>query len=409
MSKTLLVLRNELRRAIFRRSFILVLFVLPLVSAIVFMGVSYVKERDAASQATGSGGTKTLVEGYVDFSGVIKTLPDQAAGVLKPFDSKAEAQTALADGEISAFYIVPPDYLQTGQISYYRPDFNPLSQATQSSEFRYTLTYNLVNQDPQLADRIQNPLNNLVREVQTGGQPQRDSNAMLTFFLPYAVTFLFYIVIFSSASLMLNSITDEKQNRVMEVLMTSMTPIQMLTGKIIALGIVGLMQTVIWSGTGYVLLRLSKQTFNVSDAFQLPPTILIWGVIFFVLGYAVYASLMAGVGALVPNLREASQATMIIILPLILPLMLIQLLANQPEGPVAVALSLFPLTAPVAMMARLAAGVVPLWQLLLAVALLAIMALLVLRSAAGMFRAQNLLSGQSFNMKLFFRALTGKA
>ncbi len=232
---------------------------------------------------------------------------------------------------------------------------------------------------------------------------------MLTFFLPYGVTFLFYFVIFSSASLMLNSITDEKQNRVMEILMTSVTPMQMLTGKIIALGIVGLLQTLIWGGTGFALLRLSKQTFNVSDAFQLPPSILLWGVIFFLLGYTVYASLMAAVGALVPNLREASQATMLIILPLILPIMLITLLANQPDAAISVGLSLFPLTAPVAMMARLSAGFVPIWQLALAVILLAVTGWLVMRSTAGMFRAQNLLSGQSFNLKLFFQSLLGRA
>ncbi len=412
MSKTLLIMRYELRRIIFRRSFLLVLILLPLISVVVFMTVSYVKERDAASGAASGGGGGgaggVVVEGYVDQSGVIKDLPEQAVGLLKPFSSMADAKAAVDDGSISAFYVVPKDYLQTGQIIYYRPDFNPMSPATQSSEFQYTITYNLVNQNLELADRISSPLANLVHQVQTG-QPNRDSNQMLTFFLPYVVTFLFYIIIFSSASLMLNSITDEKQNRVMEILMTSMTPTQMLNGKIIALGIVGLTQTVVWSATGFILLRASKQTFNVSDAFQLPPSILLWGVVFFVLGYAVYASLMAGVGALVPNLREASQATMIIILPLILPLMLISLLANQPESPISVGLSLFPLTAPVAMMTRLSAGIVPIWQLLLAVVLLVITALLVMRSAAGIFRAQNLLSGQSFNLKLFFQALVGRA
>ncbi len=410
MSKTMLVLKNELRRIILRRSFILVLFLVPLASGIIFMTVSYVKEREAASQAANGGGgaSDTLVEGYVDLSGIIQELPDNAYDVLEPYDSIAEARQSLAQGFISAFYVVPDDYLETGEILYYRPDFNPLSQVSQSSEFNYTLTYNLVGQDPNMAARMENPLGNLVRKVDTG-QPLRDSNAMLTFFLPYAVTFLFYFVIFSSASLMLNSITDEKQNRVMEILMTSLKPMQLLTGKIIALGIVGLLQTLIWSGTGFVLLRLSKQTFNVSDAFQLPPSILVWGVIFFLLGYAVYASLMAGIGALVPNLREASQATLIVILPLILPLMLITLLANQPDAPISVGLSLFPLTAPVAMMARLAAGYVPFWQLALTVVLLVVTAWFVMRSAAGMFRAQNLLSGGAFNLKLFLQALLGRA
>lgn len=408
MSKILLVLKNELVRVIFRRSFILMLFLLPLVSSGVFLTVSYLKGREAA-QPGGAAQSATVVEGYVDLSGVVKTLPEQAKDTLRPYASEAEARSALQAGKISAFYVVSKDYLESGRIYYYRPDFNPLSNKSQSDEFEYALMYNLVGQNQVLASRIEQPLSRLVREVQAqAGQPQRDTDDMLTFFLPYGVTMLFYIVIFGSASLLLNSITDEKQNRVMEILMTSLTPAQLLSGKIIALGIAGLLQTVVWSLTGFVLLRLGKQTFQIPDSFQLPPSILAWGVVFFLLGYALYASLMAGVGALVPNLREASQATMVLVLPLILPLMLISLLANQPNGLVSVVLSLFPLTSPVAMMTRLSAASVPVWQLLAAVVLLIATAYLTLRAAAGMFRAQNLLSGRSFNMKLFFQALIGR-
>jgi ABC-2 type transport system permease protein len=157
------------------------------------------------------------------------------------------------------------------------------------------------------------------------------------------------------------------------------------------------------------LLRISGQVLDLPPAFQLPLSILVWGVIFFVQGYVLYAFLMAGVGALVPNLREASQATLLLVMPLILPLLLINLLVQQPNGSVAVGLSLFPFTAPVAMMTRLSVTNVPLWQPLAASGLLVIAGLLVIRSVAGMFRAQTLLSGQNFSLKLLFKALIGKA
>lgn len=118
---------------------------------------------------------------------------------------------------------------------------------------------------------------------------------------------------------------------------------------------------------------------------------------------------MAGIGALVPNLREASQATFLVILPLIIPLMFISLLINRPESTVALVLSLFPLTSPVAMMTRLAATPVPFWQLGLAAVLQALTAIFIVRLVSGMFRAQNLLSGQPFSIKVFLRALAGKA
>jgi ABC-2 type transport system permease protein len=131
--------------------------------------------------------------------------------------------------------------------------------------------------------------------------------------------------------------------------------------------------------------------------------------VFFLLGYAVYASLMAGLGALAPNLREASQATFMITLPLMVPLFLASSVFMQaPNGMIAIVLSLFPLSAPVAMMARLSAGGVVWWQPWLAVALLAGTIIIIVRAVAGMFRAQALLSGQGFKFKTFFLALAGK-
>jgi ABC-2 type transport system permease protein len=180
-----------------------------------------------------------------------------------------------------------------------------------------------------------------------------------------------------------------------------------LTGKIIGLGLAGLLQTLVWETAGLGLLRLSGQLFQLPASFQLPVSILAWGVLFFILGYAVYASLMAGVGALVPNMREASQMTLIIALPLFVPLIMISLLSDQPNGVAAVIISLFPLTAPVAMMSRLAATDVPLWQLLLSALLLLGAAALIIRSVARLFLAQTMLSGQNFNLKLYFRAIFG--
>ncbi len=277
---------------------------------------------------------------------------------------------------------------------------------TQSGIINSLIAYNLVDGNVELSYRVQNPLN--VKEIDLSNSVQREDSNMLTFFLPYAVTFLFYITILTSSSLLLNSISNEKQNRVLEILMTSVTPMQMLTGKIIALGLTGLLQTFIWSAAGLLLLRFSGKAFSLSSAFQLPASILLWGVLFFLLGYAVYASLMAGIGALVSNLREASQLTTMVILPMIVPLMLISTLIQTPNSPLAVFLSIFPLTSPVSMMTRLAASNVPFWQTGLAVLLLLATAYLFVRASAGLFRAQNLLSGKTVNTRDFIKALAGR-
>ena len=97
-----------------------------------------------------------------------------------------------------------------------------------------------------------------------------------------------------------------------------------------------------------------------------------------------------------------------VIFPLIIPIVLLSVLINDPNGTLAVILSLFPLTSPVTMMTRLSAGNVPLWQTTLSAILLAVTAVMIVRSVARMFRAQTILSGQPFSRKLFFSALFGR-
>jgi ABC-2 type transport system permease protein len=339
---------------------------------------------------------------------LIRAIPEAIPkDALRAYPDEAAAKRALNAGEIKAYYLIPPDYLTTGNLVYVRPDFSPLSAFGQAGVMQWVLQVNLLGGDVQWTNRVLNPLNLNVTLLQPASS--RDQNNPLTFFIPYAVTFLYYIIILMSASLLLNSLTKEKENRVIEILMSTITPHQMLTGKIVGLGVVGLIQAAIWVGTSFVILRLSGRAFTLPASFQLPASFLFWGMVFFLLGYAVYASLMAAVGALVPNLREASQATFVVILPLLVPMLLISVLIQEPDGALAVSLSLFPLTAPVAMMTRLAATSVPLWQTILSAVLLTVSAILILRAVASMFRAQTLLSGQPFSLKLLFGALLGRA
>ncbi|HEX9011994.1 MAG TPA: ABC transporter permease [Anaerolineaceae bacterium] len=409
MPKTFLVLKNELITVLTRRSFLLTLALVPAVSAVVMLvtGVLGQNTGSTVGRIFSAGPAEQEYEGFVDPGGLVKTLPPglPARRFTRYIDVPAARQAAVS-GEITGFYIVPPDYVASGQLTYVRVDFNPISGISQADQFTQVLQYNLLNGNQTLINRVMQPVE--IQAVNLAPQPQRDSSSALTFFLPYAVTMVFYITILSAAGLMLSSVTTEKQNRVIEVLLVSVTPAQMLAGKITALGIAGLLQTVVWSGAGLLLMRVSGTAVGLPAAFQLPTSILGWGVLFFLLGYGVYASLMAGIGALVPNLREASQATMVVIIPLIIPLVFISSLAEQPNSTLALVLSLFPLTAPVAMMSRLAAGSIPIWQLALSAGLLAVTAYLVLRAVAGMFRAQTLLSGQAFSLKRLAAALAGK-
>ena len=206
---------------------------------------------------------------------------------------------------------------------------------------------------------------------------------------------------------MMNSVAKEKENRVMEMLLSSIKPRQMMAGKILGLGLVGLIQMVIWTGSALLMLNLGGSTLNIPDSLMPQPGLLLWGIVFFLLGYLIYSTLMAGVGALVPNIKEASQATFYIIIPILIPLLLIQMIIEKPHAPLPVILSLIPFTAPNTIMTRLAVSPVPLWQLITSIGLMILTAFLLIRGAAGMFRAQILLTGKKFSLGLFLKTLLG--
>lgn len=410
MKKMLLVLKNEFRTVVLRKSFFISLFLIPVIASVVFAIFGTLGESEPTSQIAkiiSSPAEEVKLEGVVDQSGLIKTIPADLAENLLQFADESAATTALQAGEINSFYIIAPDYIDSGNVTYLRTDFNPLGGMDKSDSLRQLIRFNLLADDPLLLERVEQPFNLEVTYISQ--QPVRDTGNFVNFLVPYIVIMLFYMVILTSASMMLSSITNEKENRTMEVLMTSVTPAEMLGGKIIALGLAGLLQTVVWSGYGYLVMMLSRGSSPELSSFPISPTLLVWGVVFFLLGYGVYATLMAGLGALAPNMREASQATTLVILPLIVPMFFINTLAEKPNSSLSLFFSLFPFTSPITMMGRLSSANVPWWQLALSIVLLLATVYLLVRAVAGMFRAQRLLSGQTFNVKLFINALLGKA
>ncbi|MEA3439512.1 MAG: ABC transporter permease [Chloroflexota bacterium] len=413
MNKLYLVGKNEILSLIRRPSFLFATFGLPLFSALLIALLGYLNRSGddvlASINEINIGGSFEITIhgslGYVDEGGIITTIPSSVPeAALSAYESEPEAIQALSSGIISAYFMVPADYIQSGDIKFVRPE-GVIDQFTEvSDQFMWLLRLNLLEGDIELEKRFSKPYSLEVTylEQNTAIDPE---DPMAHLLLPYGVTVLYYILILTSSSLLLSSVTKEKENRLMEILMSSTTPKQLLGGKIIGLGIVGLFQTVIWISSGYVLLKISGRTFDLPSSVNLTPEFLLWGVLFFVAGYALYASLMAAIGALVPNMREATHATMVVISPMIVPIMMISVLVRKPNDWVALTLSMIPFTAPVTMMTRHTTTAVPLWQSLTSILLLIITSYIIIRSVAKLFHAQNLLSGQPFNLKQFLNTL----
>ena len=412
MNKTLLVLRHELATTFRRRSFLIMAFGLPLLAIVVVAVLTFLR-----SDTEGSAGPSPTpdrpelqVEGYVDLSGLIRTIPDTLPpDHLLAYTDEDQAKQALASGQIAAYYIIPADYVETGEVFYVYSDSTPLLSDGQEWVMLRTLLENLVG-DAELAQVVWDPIH-LEWTSLAAEQPDAGESNDAAQFVPAVMVVLLFMSFMINANLLAESVSSEKENRTIEILMVSISPSQMLVGKIIALGTAGLIQIIVWVGTALVLINLGGQTLALPEGFTIPVSILVWGVVFYLLGYAVYGSLMAGVGALTSRMKEASSASFLILSPLMVGYLIgiLAPLAEETQGLLPVILSMFPLTAPVLMMMRLTDGSVPLWQLLLSAALMLATAYLIVRAVAAMFHAQNLLSGQPFSPKRFFRAVLGRA
>jgi len=425
MKKTMLVLRHELVTTLRRRSYLLLAFGIPLLAILIFAGYTVIKS-DSAGNDDAAPETETSeleVEGYVDQSGLISVIPQSVPpGRLVAYAGEEQARQALASGEIAAYYFIPENYMKVDEYFHVYPDSRPLTDDSRQTVMLWTLLVNLLGGDAELAGLVWDPMDlevtNLAPEPEhdrySGEDCSRPGTACqsnpLIRYLPMAMAALFFTFFMTSSTHLLGNISAEKENRTIEILMVSVSPQQMLAGKIIGLGMTGLLQFIAWIGAIFTLMSLGGQTLNLPPEFTFPVSLLAWGLVFFLLGYAVYATLMAGVGAVAPKLKEANQATFVVLSPLFLSYLvgIVAPSAGVAHAALPTALSLFPLTAPVAMMMRLTTTGVPLWQLLLSAGLMLATAYLILRAVAAMFRAQYLLSGQSFSLGRFFGALLGR-
>ncbi|MHB0875568.1 MAG: ABC transporter permease [Anaerolineae bacterium] len=405
MSGTMIIARHELLTVIRRRSFILLSVGLPLLAGIIvlFLNLASGPTTEALTELT-QPKAPTAPQGYVDHAGLIADIPEPLQASFVRFSSEAEARQAASRGEVEGFLVVPADFIEKGEILFYSRDFNPLGADQRVSAFRYLVVANTVG-DPQLASLLWQPAN--VTELTLEARQETDTSGMATFWLPYAILMILFLSLSMASGWLLQSVTNEKDTRMLEIMLSSVSPAQILMGKTVGLGIAGLAQVVLWLVSAALLMALGGRGLSIPEGFSITAGTVIWAIVFFVLGYAVYAALIGGLGALAPSLRDASSATLLVYLPLMVPLWFLSSIVNQPNGLLAVALSLFPLTSPVVMVARLVRVAPPAWQMGLSTVLLLLTAYGVTRLVARLFRAQTLLSGQSLSFAHLRDALSG--
>ena len=367
--------------------------------------------RDLAMDPAARAEQEERLIGVVDETGRLAGVLSPHSGPLRLFSSMAAAEDAYATGGLAGYYRIPVDFLAQGQVQFYGTD--ELIQWTTAPSLQRALVAAFVSRDPRVVRRVVDPV--AFQRINLAEATNGDASRTLTGILVAGlIAFLFFLTVMGTAGYLLQGLAQEKQSRVLELLLTSTRPMDLLLAKLLALGAVGLLHLLAWLSLMAPLLNGSLADLQLTMGGLLPAD-LSWPAIapadwllilsFFLAGYFLYASFFAAIGALAPNMREASQYTLFLVLPVLLPLLALPRLVEAPSGALAETLSLLPLTAPLVMPIRLALGSVPAWQAALALLLTIGAALLSTALAARLFRAQTLLSGQPLSPRAVWQQL----
>jgi ABC-2 type transport system permease protein len=328
--------------------------------------------------------------------------------VFRPFGSEPEARASLAARTIKGYFHVPSDYLDSGVVEIYAPDTFNMSGPEARNEFSSLLRRRLLagRVDPRVAERVVRPLHDTRRfGVSRAGELSDGSTAttMVRLAVPLVFMFLFLISVLMTSGYLMQGTATEKENKVVEVLLASADPDEILAGKLVGLGGAGLLQVAVWltialgAGVGAVPLLMSTQL-------QIPWLALAMAIPLFLLAFLFFGSLMLGTGSLGSNMREAQQLAMVWSLTAALPLMMMSVLIREPNGTLAKALTWIPFSSAstLVMRASMDASALAWWEIAGAMLVLVASTWVALRLGARLFRV-GLLSSSRPGLKEIIR------
>lgn len=329
--------------------------------------------------------------GFIDYSNSFDAPAiGPLAGKVIAYPDESAAQEAVRSDEIHAYYVIAQEYMATGAVRRYVEKFS--LNFDDIEMFRAFLLSQLLQsqEDALIYSRFQNTVNLQINQVKAeGGVETRDEDTDFTRVYVFAMPFL--LTVFSASRYLMQSVVEERETRMVEILASSVRPFPLLAAKILAMGSLGLIQMVtllgaaLWSMTRLADTGLTLQSIGTD-------TILI-NFLYFIGGYLFLGSLFAGIGAISNNMQEGPQLVTLFTLPAVAPLWITVLFATDPNGTIPTLLSLFPLTAPLSMIMRTAVTTVPIWQLIVSLGLLFISILGAIWFASRLYRLKILLTG----------------
>ncbi len=209
---------------------------------------------------------------------------------------------------------------------------------------------------------------------------------------------------------LINGLGEEKESRLIEVLLSSVSIPQLLVSKVLALGLAGLLQVVLWLVSAPLLLNLASSSLgDLLRGIEIPANFILLGVVYFVLGYLLFSVLSIGVGAISSNATEGNALAMIYTMTGFIPLWFLGLSIPFPNSPVWVVLTLFPTTAPIQTMIWLGISEVPLWQIIASITILVLSIVIGLYLVTKIFRIYMLMYGKRPGLREIYRQINASS
>lgn len=378
MIKTLQIAWNEFRKQVFRRRFIATLL-FPLIIIAIATVVGYITASSMIRASTGA-------IGYVDPNGLLKNGVNRPGSdfTFQPFAAEAEARAALENAEVKAYLTLAPDFLTSADVNLIYLKDQPDSGDLRDAFTAYRNTALLASQPAQVKARLLD--GSTFSYTTPDGARTRTEDELPSFLLPMAMTIFFIMALLGGAQYLMQAVLDEKENRTIEVVITSVTPTQLMAGKILGLGLVGFVQMLVWLVAAAVGMSILSERIPFLRNVVITPDFITLALVLFVLQYLLLGSFMAAIGTMVNDAKQGQNYAAPFTLLAMAPFLFFVVILFDPNGTLAVLLSLFPFTAPMTLMLRYGMTSVPLWQIGLALVLLVLSVIGAMWLAGRIFR-----------------------
>ena len=393
---------HEYQRHVFTKRFLLGLLSVPLV-IVLFVGLIFlVISMDMDARPVG----------YVDNSGLLsdpvpapKPEPPDRPVAMQPFATEAAARSALEAGQIQAYYVLPADYRSSGKLSVVA--MGNVKSFTQQQFYNFLAANLLRNTDPLVANRMTKGSELVVQSPD--GKRSISSDNWFNVLIPTIAGLALVISMFTTGGYLMQAVVEEKENRTMEVIVTSVSPDQFMAGKISGDLAVGMTQIAAWFLFVVLVILVGRNSITALRGIQvLPQTVLL--LVFIMLpSFVMISALMAAIGATVTEAREGQQVVGFVSLPVWIPYMLVTVLMSSPNSPLAVTLSMLPITAPLTMLFRDGITILPAWQIALSAFIQIAGAVGAIWLAGRAFRLGMLRYGKKLSWRELFTRQGGRA